>query len=592
MNSEFELPIFYLENKKKLDGTIINDLELLALNMNDEPGNDVDDTVTDTRNQRVSEDNSMDSRKCLMEMIIQPRSKMGKEHLHKLCEYYTNNKLFLKQTQKMIGSWKIDNRKYSKQKQYDDFYELWKKIKEDDKFIDRYYYVDIEFFKFLNHSSPFLQLLSIYNLVSPILSLILPIILLLVPFFMLKFSGIPITLESYYRVLVNIFSKHALGNIFTIMDDISWEKRVYAVVSVVFYVFSIYQNSIVCYRFYKNFKSIHEDLFLLRDYLATTIENMNTIESACMKHNTYLPFLQSIYPHKEYCTKLLDELNVITEFDVTKLHSKSRQIGYIMKYFYEFHINKDIQSTIEFSIGLNSYVEHIGGLNKLSREKLINKCKFGKKVKMENAYYPCIKFNESVKNDIDLSKNVAITGPNASGKTTILKTVLFNLIFTQSFGYGFYSKATISPYNHIHCYLNIPDTSGRDSLFQAEARRCKEILESLEDGQRHFCIFDELFSGTNPTEACASSYGFVKYLIEQKNIDFILTTHLLDLCKKLEPLVNNSHMNVEKHDEYTFKYTYQISRGISNVRGGLKVLFDSNYPERILMESTKLLKKM
>ena len=32
MNSEFELPIFYLENKKKLDSNIINDLELLAVN--------------------------------------------------------------------------------------------------------------------------------------------------------------------------------------------------------------------------------------------------------------------------------------------------------------------------------------------------------------------------------------------------------------------------------------------------------------------------------------------------------------------------------------------------------------------------------
>ena len=68
------------------------------------------------------------------------------------------------------------------------------------------------------------------------------------------------------------------------------------------------------------------------------------------------------------------------------------------------------------------------------------------------------------------------------------------------------------PYDTIHCYLNIPDTSGRDSLFQAEARRCKEILESLEDNKKHFCIFDELFSGTNPNEACASSYGFIKYL--------------------------------------------------------------------------------
>jgi hypothetical protein len=596
MNSEFELPIYYLENKEKLDSNIINDLELLALNedteQNDIEGNN--DTNNDTSEDKgidhVSQDKT--NRKCLMETVIQPKSKFGKEQLHKLCEYYTNNKLFLKQTQKIIGSWKLDDKQFSKQKQYDEFYELWQKIKGDEKFIDRYYYVDVDFFKFLNHSSPFLQLLSIYNLVSPILSLILPVILLLVPFFMLKFSGIPITMESYYKVLMNIFSKHALGNVFTIMEDISWEKRIYAIVSIVFYVFSIYQNSIVCYRFYKNFKSIHEDLFLLRDYLTTTIENMNILESACIKHNTYLPFLQSIYPHKEYCTKLLNELTIITEFDVTKLHTKSRQIGYIMKYFYEFHINKDIQSTIEFSIGMNSFVEHMNGLNKLSREKFTHKCSFGKKTKMKKAYYPCLMFNETVKNDIDLSKNMAITGPNASGKTTILKTVLFNLIFSQGFGYGFYSKATISPYNHIHCYLNIPDTSGRDSLFQAEARRCKEILESLEDDKKHFCIFDELFSGTNPTEACASSYGFVKYLIEQKNIDFILTTHLTDLCKKLEHVVNNSHMNVEKQGEYAFKYTYQINRGISNVRGGLKVLFDLNYPEYILTESTKLLKNM
>ena len=565
MNSKFELPIFYLENKEKLDSNIIDDLELLELNEESE------------------------ERKCLLETVIQPKSKIGIENLNKLCEYYTNNKLFLKQTQNIIKAWKPDDKLELKQKQYDDFYELWKNIKGDENFTDRYYYVDVNFFKFLNHSAPFLQLLSIYNLVSPILSLILPIILLLVPFFMLKFSGIAITLESYYKELTNIFSKHALGNIFTIMEDISWEKRVYAIISVVFYFFSIYQNSIVCYRFYKNFKSIHTDLFLLRDYLTTTIENMNIIEKSCVKHNTYLPFLQTMYPHKEYCMNLLAELDVITEFDIKRLHTKSSQIGYIMKYFYEFHINKDIQNTIEFSLGLNSFMEHMNGINKLSREKFINKCKLGKATKMKNAYFPYLMYNQPVKNDIDLSKNIAITGPNASGKTTILKTVLFNLIFSQSFGYGFYSDAKISPYNHIHCYLNIPDTSGRDSLFQAEARRCKEILESLEDGKKHFCIFDELFSGTNPTEACASSYGFIKYLINQKNIDFILTTHLTDLCKKLEPIMDNNHMDVTKLDDFNFKYTYQMGRGISSVRGGLKVLYDLHYPEYILNESNKIL---
>jgi hypothetical protein len=565
MNSKFKLPIFYLENKEMLDSNIIDDLELLELN------------------------DESEERKCLLEAVIQPKSKIGIECLPTLCEYYTNNKLYLKQTQKIIQAWKPDEKLEFKQKQYDDFYELWKNIKNDENFADRYYYVDVNFFKFLNHSSPFLQLLSIYNLVSPILSLILPVILLLVPFFMLKFSGIEINMASYYKVLVNIFSKHALGNIFTIMDDIPWEKRVYAIVSVVFYFFSIYQNSIVCYRFYQNFKSIHNNLFLLRDYLATTVENMNTIESYCVKHNTYLPFLQSIYPHKDYCMKLLTELEVINEFDIKNFYTKFKEIGYIMKYFYEFHINPDIQSTIEFSFGINSYMEHMDGLNKLSREKFINKCKLGKKTKMKAAYFPYLMYNDPVKNDIDLSRNVAITGPNASGKTTILKTVLFNLIFSQCFGYGFYSSATINPYNHIHCYLNIPDTSGRDSLFQAEARRCKEILESLEDGKKHFCIFDELFSGTNPNEACVSSYGFIKYLINQKNIDFILTTHLIELCQKLEPIMENKYMDVTKIDNFNFTYTYQLNSGISTVRGGLKVLFDLHYPEYILNESNKIL---
>ena len=35
-------------------------------------------------------------------------------------------------------------------------------------------------------------------------------------------------------------------------------------------------------------------------------------------------------------------------------------------------------------------------------------------------------------------------------------------------------------------------------------------------GERHFCIFDELYSGTNPYEAVASSYSFLDYLTKQR----------------------------------------------------------------------------
>lgn len=568
MNSEFEHPIYYVEKKQKLDDNIIEDLELLELSKESD--------------ERVS----------LLETVIKPNSKIGVENLNKLCEYYTDDKSFIKDTQNIISKWENDTQLASKQKVYDEFYDMWKEIKNDENFIDRYYYVDVEFFKFLNNSSPFLQMLSLYNLFSPILTLIMPIILLIVPFFMLKYSGVDITLESYYEALKKIFSSHALGNITNIFSNVSIQQRVYALVSLGFYLFSIYQNSLVCYRFYKNFYTIHNNLFLLRDYLNISIENMEILEANCAKYKTYKPFLESIEPNKELCIRLRDKLNTISPFEFKNVYSKSNQIGFVMKYFYEFHTNPDVNSAIKFTLGMNSYSEYMNGLNSLYREKRINKCKFGKKMKFNDAYYPYLLNNEPVKNTIDMKKNIAITGPNASGKTTILKTTLLNIIFSQSFGFGFYSKGVLTPYNKIHCYLNIPDTSGRDSLFQAEARRCKEILESLEDNKKHFCIFDELFSGTNPNEACASSYGFIKYLIKKNNIDFILTTHLLDLCKKIDDIVDNCNMNVIPKDNFNFNYTYKINYGISEIKGGLKVLKDLEYPEFIMTESNNLLTKL
>jgi hypothetical protein len=565
--SSFELPIYHLDNKQTIDKNIIDDLELLETN------------------------GETDMRDSLLQTVYNPTSKIGKLNLKKHTEYFTNNKLFLKQTQKIINDWKTDDNIGEKQKTYDDFHELWETLKNDDTFIDRYYYVDVEYFKFLNNSGPFLQILSIYNLLSPIITLLIPIILMIVPFFMLKFNGVSINMQTYYRVLTDIFSKHALGSIGNIVGEVSLEKRMYALISIAFYFFSVYQNSLVCYRFYKNFYSIHNDLFLLNTYLTTTIENINRMEENISQHNTYTPFLVKLQCNKQQCVNLKEQLDRIRPFSLRNFTQKSSEIGFVMKYFYEIHTNEDIRNTIEYSIGFNAYMEHMNGLKLLHREKLINKCNFGKKMKMEKSFYPYLLHTEPVKNDIQMNKNIIITGPNASGKTTILKTILFNQIFSQSCGFGFYSKATIPLYNSIHCYLNIPDTSGRDSLFQAEARRCKEIIDSLEDKQKHFCIFDELFSGTNPNEASASSYGFIKYLNNLKNIDFVLTTHLVDICYKLDGEVINSNMNVKQIDDFNFEYTYNITAGISSIKGGLKVLADLQYPKCILDDSIKYFKE-
>ena len=178
-----------------------------------------------------------------------------------------------------------------------------------------------------------------------------------------------------------------------------------------------------------------------------------------------------------------------------------------------------------------------------------------------------------------------ITGPNASGKTTILKSTIINIILSQQFGCGFFKSGKFKPFKYIHCYLNIPDTSGRDSLFQAEARRCKEILDLIDNNQdeTHFCAFDELYSGTNPEEAQLSAVAFMKYITKNKNVFCMLTTHFIKICKKLEKtkIIKNYKMKTDNCNNLLI-YKYILEEGISNIKGGVSVLQQMNYPAEII----------
>jgi len=196
-----------------------------------------------------------------------------------------------------------------------------------------------------------------------------------------------------------------------------------------------------------------------------------------------------------------------------------------------------------------------------------------------------------VTNDANLSNNLAITGPNAAGKTTYLKTTMLNIIFTQQFGCGFYSGCVmVRPYTHLHSYLNIPDTSGRDSLFQAESRRCKDIIDHVVLApveERHFCIFDELYSGTNPVEATKSAYAFLMWLSQRSNVDFVLTTHYAEMCSRFKAKkaarIMNCQMEAVESEDGEISYTYRLIPGISKIQGAVKVLREMSYPEEILL---------
>ena len=113
----------------------------------------------------------------------------------------------------------------------------------------------------------------------------------------------------------------------------------------------------------------------------------------------------------------------------------------------------------------------------------------------------------------------------------------------------------------------------------------KEILDiiSQHKNDTHFCVFDELYSGTNPEEAETSATAFMMYLQKYKNVSSLLTTHFVKVCKKLDKIkgIQNSKM-VAKKDGHKIKYTYKLEPGISEVKGGINVLTEMNYPKEII----------
>ena len=693
--TSFKLPICYLEDKDKreINSNILNDLELLDVKN--------DDCVP------------------MYESIFKPESIFSKRYIALWARYYTTNVDFLKDSQSFYKSYTnqygcklseplrmiIDDKSgdtnnyiYKPYKTDDettntrtstgtgviifphDVYntidKLWIDIAGDKNFKQRFSYIDFPMLDSLNKSPVVMQLMSIYNLTSPVISLLSPLILLFIPFFLLKIQKSQVSMSTYITSLKTIFSSHPIGKVFSLLDfsSMPWDKRIYVLMSVFFYFIQVYQNVMSCHRFYKNMILIHKNIFILNDYFRYTIRNMKHVIQISHNLITYREFTNDIKAKMQHLEKLCDVFSKIKPFSFS--FKKFIEIGKLMKLNYEIFVDHDIKSCVDYSFGFNAFYENVDHIKQMIDSSRINPCVFikdeekeeekdeeekneeekdeeekneeekdeddlsehekrekgekdtkNKKSKKNTSsisktstksdkssksksstsssslkkhtsfkqlYYP--PYEIPIKNDVVINKKIIITGPNAAGKTTIIKSTLMNIILSQQIGYGFYDSANINPYDYLHSYLNIPDTSGRDSLFQAESRRCKEILDSLEkeNDKRHFCIFDELYSGTNPYEAVASAYGYIDYLSSMKNVDLMLTTHYISLCNNLKTnkKIKNYKMKVGVEEDYNMKYLYKLERGVSKIKGGIKVLYDLEYPQTIIDNTKQLLMSM
>jgi hypothetical protein len=529
---EFKLPIQYISHQV-LSDTLKQDLELVSTH-GLEP---------------------------LCDKIFRPQREEAKHMATQWMNYTTTHETFLKESIKLY-------QQPCTSEPTTEFIQYWNEMKKNKEFKTSYHYIEMNALSNCNYSSTLLFVISLYFITSPILFILTPLIMTLVPFILIKSKGLDISWENYYVYFKQVFTKHSIGNLIFNFSHADSKQRGYLISAVIFFFIQLYANVYNGYIFYRNMSHSKKVLLCTTEYIQNTLTSMEKLKLSMTPLTTYAPFVHVMNHHHDMLTQYHNKIK--------NLSYTPWNVGTIRALFYELYDNPELTQTLSYSIQYHGYVQNVVELQK-NIGKTMNPCTFGKQTKFQKAYYPTSK---PIKNSYSMKKTI-ITGPNASGKTTFIKSGMINVILSQQLGCGFYKSAVVQPYHTFVSYINIPDTSGRDSLFQAEARRCKEIIDQVDTKKRILCIFDELFSGTNPLEATASAISLLNYLSNYMNIDFLLTTHFTDVCEKLKM---NSRICLKRMrtTENPMKYTYKIENGISYVRGGVIILEQMGFPTPIV----------
>ena len=338
MHQYFKFPIFYNTKKVQLKENVIKDLELVET---------VDPSANSITSFFFNSTNSNEFSKTIGQQA---------------CLHYTTDVDFLKETQTLLRDYtKIQHKCTYTDKNYKTIIDVWNEIKGDTGFKEKYQYIDWSMFEFLNKSEIFLQMMSVYNLISPIISLCLPIFILIIPFFIIQMKGLAVTFSEYVEILTTVIENHAIGKLFTQFHLLTTNEKIYCSVSAAFYLFSIYQNILVCIRFNHNMTKIHAHLQVVRQYLENTIQNMNN----------YLVYSTKLHTHNEFNKNMCEQMNVLDEYK-TKLmcisdytfnnYNKILEIGHTLKSFYELYDNKIYNNAFLYSFGFNGYIDCIEGL--------------------------------------------------------------------------------------------------------------------------------------------------------------------------------------------------------------------------------------
>lgn len=188
--------------------------------------------------------------------------------------------------------------------------------------------------------------------------------------------------------------------------------------------------------------------------------------------------------------------------------------------------------------------------------------------------------DKAVPNDLDTHASVLITGSNASGKSTFLKTAALCAVLAQSICTVPAESYRASAFRICSSMALSDDLLAGESYYIAETKSLRRIMDRIDGKTPLLCTIDEVLRGTNTVERIAASSVTLEH-IAKKGALCLAATHDIELCTLLADSFDMAHFE-ETVGESEMLFDYKLRHGKAQSRNAINLLRLMGFDESIV----------